>query len=197
MYSPKECTLINYSKSKTIRKPHLSTSTVLSLFPPKSLELALGPENSLHVLCHLGQSSLSEITTRCVFNLLLAASSDDHWREQATVADERQELEELRWWTLPRRPKSLGLPCTASVLLMMECRASSFLSSAACVLYNCPVEIREARHCMRPLTWTVVLWRCRTGFPEKKNCEMDGNYYLKQTSYLMHTVPMYWRLKWI
>lgn len=120
----------NYKKASLV---NINSSVLVSIksqkWSPWALEMALGPGNSLPVLQLLGKYSLSVTTTTCHY-YQLADSSDDHQRGQDTAGD-RQELQALRWWTLPRRPTSLGLPCTASVLLMMECRASSFLSSAA------------------------------------------------------------------
>ena len=61
------------------------------------------------------------------------------------------------------------VPCTVSELLMMECRGSSFRSSAAWELNGRPTWELEARLCLGLQDWAGGLQGHRTGFPEKTN----------------------------
>lgn len=69
-----------------------------------------------------------------------------------------------------RTPTRLNpVPCTISVLLMMEWGGSSFRSSAACELNGRPGWKLKARFRLGKLDWAGVLQRHRAGFPRETN----------------------------
>lgn len=70
--------------------------------------------------------------------------------------------------SLPRPNTAEAVPCTVSVLPMMECRAS-WWSSAACELKSRPTWKPEARFRLGQMDWIGALQRHRIGFSEKTN----------------------------
>lgn len=75
--------------------------------------------------------------------------------------------------TTPRPQPAATVPCTVSVLLMMECRASSVRSSAAWELKSRVAWKLEARLLPGLLDGAGVRQGHRLGFPEKTNMQKE------------------------
>lgn len=104
----------------------------------------------------------------------LRVSGASGWFHQSLLPPQKPALTSQPGAKPSQTPTQLNaVPCTVSVLLMMERGGSSFWSSAACELNGRAMWKLKARFRLGRLDWTGALQGHRTDVPEKTNMHKE------------------------